>query len=620
MTSGPSHRSGPTAPAAGRERLPPMPLRLEDYALIGDTETAALVGNNGSIDWLCLPRFDSGACFAALLGDARHGRWLLSPTSPILSTRRRYRPETLVLETEFRTDSGVVRLIDFMPLHQSQPTVLRIIEGVEGRVPMRMELIIRFDYGSIMPWIRHHGRALHAVAGPDGLTLTSDLNTDGRGLSNVAEFAVFAGQRVSFSLTWDPAPSCSPYASDPYREAEQTEAYWRLWSSRCTYRGPWREAVIRSLLSLKALTYSRSGGIAAAPTTSLPEQIGGTRNWDYRYCWLRDATFTLYSLQLAGFTEEAKAWRDWLVRAAAGDPSDLQIMYGIAGERRLPEQTLPWLPGYERSAPVRIGNEAARQLQLDVYGEVMDAMHVARRSGLESSEDTWRLQDALMRFLEKEWRQPDHGIWEVRGPKRHFTHSKIMAWVALDRAIKEVEQFKMPGPVDRWKAIRSEIHAEVSSQGFDPVRGTFTQFYGSEELDASLLQIPLVGFLPPEDPRVRGTVEAIEQRLSHQGFIRRYDPRSHSVDGIGEGEGVFLPCSFWMVDNYQLLGRHDDACRLFESLLAVRNDVGLLSEEYDPESRRMLGNYPQAFSHVALINSAFNLVSVEGPAQQRVHA
>ncbi|HVE38569.1 MAG TPA: glycoside hydrolase family 15 protein [Planctomycetota bacterium] len=598
-----------------------MPLRLEDYALIGDTETAALVGNNGSIDWLCLPRFDSGACFAALLGDARHGRWLLSPTSPVLSTRRRYRPETLVLETEFRTDSGVVRLTDFMPLHQSQPTVIRIVEGIEGRVPMRMELIIRFDYGSIMPWIRHHPRALHAVAGPDGLSLSSDLNTDGKGLSNVAEFAVFAGQRVSFSLNWDPSPTCSPSLADPYREAEQTEAYWRLWSSRCTYRGPWREAVIRSLLTLKALTYSRTGGIAAAPTTSLPEQIGGSRNWDYRYCWLRDATFTLYSLQLAGFTEEAKAWRDWLVRAAAGDPSDLQIMYGIAGERRLPEQTLPWLPGYERSAPVRIGNEAARQLQLDVYGEVMDAMHVARRSGLESSEDTWRLQDALMRFLEKEWRQPDHGIWEVRGPKRHFTHSKIMAWVALDRAIKEVEQFKMPGPVDRWKAIRNEIHAEVSSQGFDPVRGTFTQFYGSEELDAALLMIPLVGFLPPEDPRVRGTVEAIEQQLSHQGFILRYDPRtSRSVDGIGEGEGVFLPCSFWLADNYQLLGRHEDACRLFERLLQVRNDVGLLSEEYDPESQRLLGNFPQAFSHVALINTAFNLVSVEGPAQQRVHA
>jgi len=379
--------------------------------------------------------------------------------------------------------------------------------------------------------------------------------------------------------------------------------------------------VRRSLITLKALTFAPTGGIVAAPTTSLPEQLGGVRNWDYRFCWLRDATFTLYSLQLAGFTEEAKAWRDWLVRAAAGDPSDLQIMYGIAGERRLPEQTLPWLPGYEGSLPVRIGNEAARQLQLDVYGEVMDAMHVARRSGLESSEDSWRLQDALMRFLEKEWRQPDHGIWEVRGPKRHFTHSKVMAWVALDRAIKEVEQFKMPGPVERWKSIRAEIHAEVCSQGFDPVRRSFTQYYGSEELDASLLMIPLVGFLPPEDPRMSGTVEAIEQQLSRNGFIRRYDQRlAQPVDGIGEEEGVFLPCSFWLADNYMLMGRHHDACRLFERLLAVRNDVGLLSEEYDPENRRLLGNFPQAFSHVALINTAFNLVSVEGPAQQRIQA
>jgi GH15 family glucan-1,4-alpha-glucosidase len=402
---------------------------------------------------------------------------------------------------------------------------------------------------------------------------------------------------------------------------EYTEDHWRRWASRCTYRGPWREAVIRSLLTLKALTYSQTGGIAAAPTTSLPEQIGGTRNWDYRYCWLRDATFTLYSLQLGGFTEEAKAWRDWLVRAAAGDPSDLQIMYGIAGERRLPEQTLPWLPGYELSAPVRIGNAASRQLQLDVYGEVMDAMHVARRGGLEPSEDTWRLQDALMRFLEREWRMPDHGIWEVRGPRRHFTHSKVMAWVAMDRAIKEVEQYKMPGPVERWKAIRAEIHHEVVTQGFDPIRGTFTQYYGSDELDASLLILPLVGFLPPEDPRVRGTVEAIEKQLTRKGFILRYDNRmTQPVDGIPEDEGVFLPCSFWLADNYQIMGRTDDARRLFERLLSVRNDVGLLAEEYDPEQNRLLGNFPQAFSHVALINTAFNLVSVEGPAQQRIMA
>src|SRR6185436_9312551 len=598
-----------------------MPLRLEDYALIGDTETAALVGTDGSIDWLCVPRFDSAACFAALLGDSRHGRWLLSPTLPITATRRRYLPDTLVLETELRTDAGVVRLLDCMPVHQTQPTVIRIVEGLEGRVPMRMDLLVRFDYGSIVPWVRTYEKALHAVAGPDGMTLTSDLNAEGRKLSNVTEFAVFPGQRVAFTLTWDPAITCRPYALDPYKVVEYTEDHWRRWSSRCTYRGPWREAVIRSLLTLKALTYSRTGGIAAAPTTSLPEQIGGTRNWDYRYCWLRDATFTLYSLQLAGFTEEAKAWRDWLVRAAAGDPSDLQIMYGIAGERRLPEQTLPWLPGYELSAPVRIGNAASRQLQLDVYGEVMDAMHVARRSGLESSEDTWRLQDALMRFLEKEWRMPDHGIWEVRGPRRHFTHSKVMAWVAMDRAIKEVEQFKMPGPIERWKAIRAEIHSEVSTQGFDPIRGTFTQYYGSDELDASLLIIPLVGFLPPDDPRVRGTVAAIEERLSRKGFILRYDNRmTQPVDGIAEDEGVFLPCSFWLADNYQLMGQTEEARRLFERLLAVRNDVGLLSEEFDPERGRLLGNFPQAFSHVALINTPFNLVSVEGPAQQRISA
>ena len=598
-----------------------MPLRLEDYALIGDTETAALVGSNGSIDWLCIPRFDSGACFAALLGESRHGRWLIAPSSEVLSSRRRYRPETLVLETEFRTESGTVRVVDCMPVGQDQPTVLRVVEGLEGRVPMRMELLIRFDYGSIVPWIRHFSNALHAVAGPDGLTLTSDLNTEGKGLSNVAEFAVFSGQRVAFTLTWDPAVTCRPYRNDPYKVLDETEEYWRQWSRRCAYRGPWREAVIRSLITLKALTYSRTGGIAAAPTTSLPEQIGGSRNWDYRYCWLRDATFTLYSLQLAGFTEEAKAWRDWLVRAAAGDPSDLQIMYGIAGERRLPEQTLPWLPGYEGSAPVRIGNAASRQLQLDVYGEVMDAMHVARVSGIEPSEDTWRLQDALMRFLEKEWKAPDHGIWEVRGPKRHFTHSKVMAWVALDRAIKEVEQFKMPGPVERWRAIRAEIHAEVCSQGYDPVRRTFTQYYGSDELDASLLTMPLVGFLPPDDPRVIGTVEAIEQRLSWNGFVRRYEPaHSDPVDGICEDEGVFLPCSFWLADNYKLMGRHEDARRLFERLLAVRNDVGLLAEEYDPDRGRLLGNFPQAFSHVALINTAFNLVSVEGPAQQRIGA
>src|SRR6185436_16172161 len=467
-----------------------MPLRLEDYALIGDTETAALVGTDGSIDWLCVPRFDSAACFAALLGDSRHGRWLLSPTLPITATRRRYLPDTLVLETELRTDAGVVRLLDCMPVHQTQPTVIRIVEGLEGRVPMRMDLLVRFDYGSIVPWVRTYEKALHAVAGPDGMTLTSDLNAEGKKLSNVTEFAVFPGQRVAFTLTWDPAITCRPYTLDPYKVVEYTEDHWRRWSSRCTYRGPWREAVIRSLLTLKALTYTQTGGIAAAPTTSLPEAIGGTRNWDYRYCWIRDAVFTLYALLNAGYREEAQAWRQWLMRAAAGNPAQLQIMYGVSGERWLPENEVPWLAGYAGSRPVRVGNLAAEQHQLDVYGELIDALQTAREAELQPLDEGWPFQKLLLSHVEKVWQEPDHGIWEMRGPPRAFTHSRLMCWCAFERAVKG--------------------------------RNSFVQHYGGEALDAALLLFPQVGFLPPKDPRIIGTIEAVETELMADGFVRRY--------------------------------------------------------------------------------------------------
>jgi GH15 family glucan-1,4-alpha-glucosidase len=586
-------------------------LRIEDYALIGDTQAAGLVGRNGSIDWLCLPRFDSGACFAALLGDQRHGRWLLSPVNEVRQTQRRYRPGTLILETECETDEGLVRVIDCMPPRDKKPNVIRVVYGVRGQVPMRMELVIRFDYGSVIPWVRSLGGALYAVAGPDSLTLHTPVATHGEGLTTVADFVVTEGEQISFVLIWHPSELPPPEPIRAEQALKETEAWWQEWSSRCTYVGEWREEVLRSLITLKALTFAPTGGIVAAATTSLPESLGGIRNWDYRYCWLRDATFTLYALMTAGYTEEASAWRDWLLRVVAGDPARLQIMYGAAGERRLTEIELPWLPGYEGSSPVRIGNAAVNQFQLDVYGEVMDTLHQARRIGIEEDTFAWALQKHLLDFLESGWKDPDEGIWEVRGPRQHFTHSKVMAWVAVDRAVKDMERYHLSADVhsiDQWKRLREEIHEQVCTLGYDAARHTFTQFYGTKELDASLLMIPLVGFLPATDPRMRGTVEAIERELSKDGFVQRYRTKeTQAVDGLPPGEGAFLACTFWLADNYTLMGRREEARRLFERLLTVCNDVGLLAEQYDPHAQRLLGNFPQAFSHVSLINTARNL-------------
>jgi len=594
-----------------------MPLPIEDYALIGDTRTAALVGKDGSIDWLCLPRFDSAACFAALLGEPRHGRWLIAPANPVRRVTRRYRPGTLVLETEFTTDTGVVRIVDCMPPGELVPNVLRLVEGISGDVPMRLELIIRFDYGWVVPWVRKVEGTLVAIAGPDALSLHTPAHVHGEDLTSVAEFSVKPGQQVPFVLSWFPSHEPAPEDLDVSGLIEDAERWWRKWSDHCTYQGEWREAVETSLITLKALTYLPTGGIVAAPTTSLPEAIGGVRNWDYRYCWLRDATFTLYALMLGGYVEEAASWRDWLLRAVAGSPEQLQIMYGVSGERRLDEHTLDWLPGYEGSTPVRIGNRAVRQRQLDVYGEVNDALYQARKAGIEPDPFAWSIQRQLLEFLSEAWRQPDEGIWEVRGPRQHFTHSKMMAWVALDRAVKSVERFRLEGPVDRWRQIRDAIHAEVCAKGFDPGLGAFTQAYGSRSLDGSLLMMPLVGFLPPTDARVIGTVRAIERDLVEDGFVLRY--RTHETnDGLPPGEGVFLACSFWLADNYAMMGRTQEARALFERLLSLRNDVGLLAEEYDPASRRLLGNFPQAFSHVGLVNTAYNLTPRQAaPAAER---
>jgi GH15 family glucan-1,4-alpha-glucosidase len=593
-----------------------MSQRIEDYGVVGDTHTAALVGRDGSVDWLCLPRFDSGACFAALLGDERHGRWLLAPAGGVRRVSRRYRPGSLVLETDFETEDGTVRVVDCMPPRQKHPNLVRIVEGLAGRVPMRMQLVMRFEYGSIVPWVSLRGHLLSAVAGPDALALRLPIETRGAGLTTVAEFAVSSGESVPFVLTWHRSYERAPRAIDPYPAVAETEAWWREWAGRCSYEGEWRDAVEHSLVVLKALTYAPTGGIVAAATTSLPEQLGGVRNWDYRYSWVRDATFALYALMTAGYTAEARAWRDWLVRAVAGQPEQMQIMYGVAGERRLPEVELPWLPGYEGSAPVRTGNGAAEQYQLDVYGELMDSLHQARRAGLPKHPTAWHVQRVLLDFLESGWRQPDEGIWEVRGPRRHFTHSKVMAWVAFDRAVKAVEQFGLGGPVDRWRGLRDEVHAEVCREGYDGERKTFTQYYGSSELDASLLRIPLVGFLPPSDPRVAGTVEAVQRELLHDGFVRRYST-STEVDGLPEGEASFLACTFWLADNLALLGRRREARRLFEWVLDLRNDLGLLSEEYDPAARRLVGNFPQALSHVGLVNTAYNLSTMRGPAEHR---
>jgi GH15 family glucan-1,4-alpha-glucosidase len=589
--------------------------RIEDYALLGDTETAALVAKDGSIDWLALPRFDSGACFAALLGDEHNGRWKIAPAGPVKRVSRRYR-SGLVLETEWETDDGVVALIDGMPLRDERPNLIRIVECRRGTVPMRLDLTVRFDYGSIIPWVRNVDGRWHAVAGPDALVLTTPVALHGQNQHTVSEFTVGEGDKVPFELQWHPSHHPVPPPIDPIRAMATTERQWHDWCRACSYDGPWSEAVISSLTALKGLTYHPTGGIVAAATTSLPESIGGQRNWDYRCCWLRDATFTLLALLEAGYTEEAQRWRDWLLRAVAGDPASLQIMYGPAGERRLDEHELPWLDGYEGSRPVRIGNGASSQLQLDVWGEVQDALWAGRRAGLAASDDAWELQLKLMEHLEGAWQEPDEGIWEVRGPRRKFTHSKVMAWVAFDRAVRSVEAFGLDGPVDRWRALREEVHRDVLANGVDE-RGAFVQSYGSTDLDASLLLVPLTGFLPPHDPRVRATVEAIRTELTDEsGFVWRYQPKV-DVDGLGDKEGAFLLCTFWMADCLALIGHQEEAEALFERLLALRNDVGLLSEQYDPVAGRMLGNFPQAFSHVALVDTASHLSQAEGGAVRR---
>jgi GH15 family glucan-1,4-alpha-glucosidase len=595
-----------------------MPLNIEDYAIIGDTQTAALVGKDGSIDWLCLPRFDSSACFAALLGDASNGRWLLAPKGQVRKVTRRYEPGSLVLVTRFETDDGAVDVVDFMPPRDVTPDLVRIVRGVRGTVEMAMELVIRFEYGSIVPWVVRRGGALHAVAGPDALLLDSTVPTKGKGLTTVASFSVYEGQSVPFLLAWYPSHLAPPKIVPPARALEETLGFWREWSAQCSYDGEWREEVLRSLVTLKALTYAPTGGIVAAPTMGLPERIGGVRNWDYRYCWIRDATFTLYALMLAGYRAEARAWREWLLRAIAGDPSQLQILYGPAGERGLWEIEIPWLPGYEGSKPVRIGNAAMHQFQLDVYGELLDTMHQARKAGVDGDGKSWALERALLRFLETGWEKPDAGVWEIRGEPRHFTHSKMMAWVAIDRAVKAIERFGHEGPLDKWRRLRDRIKDEVCERGFDRSLNAFTQSYGSRRLDASLLMMPLVGFLPASDERVRGTVRAIERDLLKGGFVLRYSPdESEAVDGLPRGEGVFLACTFWLADNYALDGRVDEARVVFQRLLDIQNDVGLLSEEYDPEARRLLGNFPQAFSHVGLINTAHNLSQRTKPAEHR---
>jgi GH15 family glucan-1,4-alpha-glucosidase len=592
--------------------------RIEEYAIIGDTQTAALVDGGGSIDWVCFPRFDSGACFAALLGDRNNGRWRISPRSDIRAVRRRYRSETLILETELETDEGVVRLIDFMPLRGERPDIVRIVEGVSGMVRMAVELTVRFDTGRIIPWVRRRDDALTFTAGPDALCLRGDVDVRGEDFTTVGEFELRAGERRTLTMTWFPSHQPLPESVDPLQALGETERWWQEWSARCTYEGAWKEAVRTSLRVLKALTFGPTGGIVAAPTTSLPEWIGSSRNWDYRYCWLRDATLTLYAFMLGGYTAEAEAWREWLLRAAAGDPARLQIMYGVGGEQRLLEFEAPWLSGFAGSKPVRMGNAAHQQLQLDVFGEVNDTFYQARRLGIAPDPWSWSLEAALLESLEKQWREPDHGIWEVRSPQRHFTHSKVMAWVAFDRAIKSACRFGLEGPLEHWRQIRDEIHADVCAQGYDAQRGTFTRSYGDSEVDASLLLIPLVGFLPPDDPRVAGTVRAVEVDLLEGRFVMRYRARGRDTDGLPPGEGVFLPCSFWLADVYVLLGRREDASRLFERLLALRNDVGLLSEECDPQSGRLLGNFPQAFSHLSLINTAYNLSThAERPAHHR---
>ena len=589
---------------------------IEDYALIGDGETAGLVSRDGSVDWLCETRFDSPACFAALLGGPEHGRWRLAPRDPVRVLRRCYRDATLVLETEYETGTGAITVVDCMPLRTGPPVLVRQVLGRRGMVPVHMELVIRYDYGSVVPWVRRSARGIRAVAGPDALALYTDIPLRGEGLTTVADFSLSAGDRRSFTLVWHPSHQPPPAPVEPEQAVRATEDWWRQWATRCTYQGPDLDAVLRSLITVKSLIYTPTRGLVAAPTTSLPERLGGLRNWDYRFCWVRDATFALYALVMGGYLDEARAWREWLIRALAGTPDQLQIMYGIGGERRLTELELDWLPGYEDSVPVRIGNAAHAQFQLDVFGEMLDAAYAADRAGLEANPEGWRVITKLMEHLESVWQEPDEGIWEVRGPRRHFTHSKVMAWVAADRMVRLSQTVRGNAPTDRWQILRAAIHDEVCQHGFDPARNTFVQSYGARELDGSLLMIPLVGFLPPDDPRVRGTVAAVERELMADGFVRRYTTES-GVDGLPAGEGAFLACTFWLVDNLVLLGRREEARRIYDRLLALRNDVGLLAEQYEPRARRLLGNFPQAISHIALVNSACNLSQALRPAEHR---
>jgi GH15 family glucan-1,4-alpha-glucosidase len=588
--------------------------RIEDYAIIGDMQSAALVGTDGSVDWLCLPRFDSPACFAALLGDERNGSWRIAPTEGGQATRR-YQGDTLILQTEWRTATGVARVIDFMPRRDAgAPLLARIVAGVHGSVEMDCVLRVRFGYGQIVPWARRMGDAINATAGPDSVWLSSPVRLDGHDMAHRATFTVHQGERVPFTLTWVESHRGRPAGCDASGALADTRRFWDDWVATCTYRGPYRDAVVRSLITLKALTYEPTGGIVAAATTSLPEDIGGSRNWDYRYCWLRDATITLEALLRTGYTDEATAWQEWLGRAIAGDPADVQIMYGVAGERRLAEWEADWLPGYERSAPVRIGNAAVSQRQLDVYGEVVDALCLASRSGTTVDRHVWSLQRALLDFLEKHWAEPDEGIWEVRGPRRDFVHSKVMAWVAFDRA-SGAATAGLPGPAVRWRQLRDQIHREVTQKGYNSERGAFTQYYGSSTLDASVLLMADLGFLPPDDPRLISTVDAISRELTTDGLVRRYQLDAggqSSVDGLPGSEGAFLACSFWLANALHLTRRYDEAVELFERLLGLRNDLGLLSEEYDPRYGRLVGNTPQAFSHVPLIQTALNLENHAG--------
>ncbi|MGW1836660.1 glycoside hydrolase family 15 protein [Streptomyces sp. BBFR2] len=591
--------------------------RIEDYALIGDMQTAALVCRDGMVDWLCLPRFDSPAVFAGLLGTEEHGFWRMGPahsegTRPLPADRRRYRGDSLVLESEWDTPQGTVRVIDFMPPRDGAPQLIRIVEGVSGTVPVRSELRMRFAYGWVVPWVHKVDGRTVAVAGPDSVWLDTTAQTYGEELTTYSDFTVAPGERVAFTISWQPSHHQPPALAEPESSLAATEEFWREWVEHCTYHGPYRDAVVRSLITLKALTYAPTGGIVAAPTTSLPEDLGGSRNWDYRFTWLRDAAITLSSLLRTGYREEARAWREWLLRAVAGDPENLQIMYGIAGERELGENELGWLPGYENSRPVRVGNGAAGQVQLDVYGEVIEALHLAHMTGLARNDYASLLQLKLIDWVEKHWSEPDEGIWEVRGPRRHFVHSKVMTWVAVDRTIKLIEAGDAEGPLERWKELRDRIHRDVCEKGYDKERNTFTQSYGSRELDASLLLIPQMGFLPPDDKRVIGTIEAIQRELSTEdGFILRYPTSGDEagVDGLEGDEGAFLACSFWMADDLAMIGRVEEARTLFERLLALRNDLGLLAEEWDSANQRQVGNFPQAFSHVPLIDTALRLTA-----------